>query len=211
MPITRRTLLTHSLAVSASAGLILLPHGSAWAAARVGQPAPDFALPDTAGQTVKLSQFKGRTVVLEWLNPGCPFVRKHYSGNMQAVQRDATAGGAVWLAINSTDPAHGDYLAPADLQRWMQDKRAAATSTLMDEDGAVGRAYGARTTPQMFIVSPQGVLVYAGAIDSIPSTRVEDIDRAVNYVRQGLDELRAGKAISQAVSQPYGCSVKYRG
>lgn len=211
MPISRRSLLTQSLALPTAAGLSLLSPAHAWAAARVGQPAPAFALRDTAAQTVTLSQWKGRTVVLEWLNPGCPFVRKHYGGNMQALQREATDRGVVWLAINSTDPAHGDYLDPADLHRWMQDKGAAATATLMDEDGVVGRAYGARTTPQMFIVNPQGVLVYAGAIDSIPSARTEDIDRAVNYVRQGLDELRAGKPVSVPLSQPYGCSVKYRG
>jgi len=179
-------------------------------AARIGQPAPDFTLQDTGGQTVKLSGFKGKPVVLEWLNPGCPFVRKHYQGNMQALQSGYTAKGVAWLAINSTHDASADYQAPAQLGRWMQEHKAAATATLMDEDGRVGSAYAARVTPHMYIIDAQGSLVYAGAIDSIASARVADIERATNYVRQGLDELLAGKPLSTATSQAYGCSIKFK-
>lgn len=187
----------------------LLPR-SAHAAASVGQPAPDFTLSDTAGKPVKLSQFKGKLVVLEWNNPGCPFVRKHYQGNMQALQKDFTNQGVVWLAINSTEDASGDYLSPPQLARWMQDKGASPSATLMDEDGQVGKAYGARVTPHMYIVNAQGLLAYAGAIDSIPSARAADIEKATNHVRQGLGELLAGKNVSITTSQAYGCSIKYK-
>ena len=202
----RRTLL-----IGASIGAVLLPAGLAQAApATVGQPAPDFTLTDTAGKPVRLADFRGRTVVLEWNNPGCPFVRKHYQGNMQSLQKEAAAQGVVWLAINSTETASGDYLSPAQLARWMQDKQAVPTATLMDEDGVVGKAYGARVTPHMYIVNAQGVLVYAGGIDSIPSSRVDDIPKATPYIRQALGEIKAGKPLSVSTSQAYGCSVKYK-
>lgn len=179
-------------------------------AATVGQPAPDFTLSDTAGKAVKLSQYKGKPVVLEWNNPGCPFVRKHYNGNMQALQKEFAAKGVIWLAINSTRDDSADHLSPAQLARWMADKQASPTATLMDEAGTVGQAYAARVTPHMYIVDAQGLLVYAGAIDSIPSARVADIEKATNYVRQGLDELLAGKTLTTATSQAYGCSIKYK-
>jgi peroxiredoxin len=179
-------------------------------AASVGQPAPDFTLSDTAGKPVKLSQYKGKPVVLEWNNPGCPFVRKHYQGNMQALQKAFTAQGVVWLAVNSTRNDSADHLSPAQLARWMAEQKANPTATLMDEDGTVGMAYVARVTPHMYVVNPQGVLVYAGAIDSIPSARVADIEKATNFVRQGLNELLAGKPVSNPTSQAYGCSIKYK-
>lgn len=189
----------------------LLAAGAVQAAATVGQPAPDFTLQDTAGKTVRLSDFKGKHVVLEWTNPGCPFVRKHYdSGNMQTTQKDALDKGVVWLSVNSTEKAHVDYLEPAKLMAWKQERKALPTAVLMDEDGTVGKRYGARTTPHMYIVNPQGQLVYAGGIDSIPSARVADIDKATNYVKTGLAEALAGKPISAATTQPYGCSVKYK-
>ncbi len=177
----------------------------------VGQPAPDFKLSDTQGKAVRLSDFRGSHVVLEWVNPGCPYVRKHYnSANMQGTQKDATAQGVVWLAINSTENASGDYLAPEQMDRWMQTQKASATRTLMDEDGAVGKAYGARTTPHMYIVDPKGQLIYAGGIDSVPSSRIEDIKTAVNYVRQGVREALAGRPLAAASTRPYGCSIKYK-
>jgi len=179
-------------------------------AATVGQAAPDFTLLDTAGQPVKLSQFKGKPVVLEWNNPGCPFVKKHYQGNMQTLQKEVVAQGGVWLAINSTRDDSGDYLAPAQLGRWMTEQKASPTATLMDEDGKVGQAYAARVTPHMYIVNAQGMLVYAGGIDSIASARVEDIPKATNYVRQAMAEIQAGKPVSVANSRAYGCSVKYQ-
>ncbi|MDP3761894.1 MAG: thioredoxin family protein [Ramlibacter sp.] len=184
---------------------------SAQAAPSVGQAAPDFMLKDASGKTVKLSDYRGKHVVLEWTNPGCPYVRKHYdSGNMPATQQEAVGKGVVWLAINSTERASYEYMEPAKVVAWQQARKAQPTALLADEDGAAGRAYGARTTPHMYIVDPQGKLVYAGGIDSIPSSDPDDIKKAVNYVRQGLNEALAGKPISQAVTRPYGCSVKYK-
>lgn len=189
----------------------LLLAWNAQAAAEVGKPAPDFALTDTHGKTVRLSDFKGKHVVLEWTNPGCPFVRKHYvSGNMQTLQKEAADQGVVWLSVNSTEAGSPDYLKPDQLGRWMAEQKAVPAATLMDESGAIGKAYGARTTPHLYIVNPQGQLVYAGGIDSIASSRADDIKTAVNYVRQGLQESLAGKALSIPVSKPYGCSVKYK-
>lgn len=183
---------------------------AAWAAAAVGQPAPDFSATDTAGRTVKLSDYKGRHVVLEWVNPGCPYVRKHYGAqNMQATQKAATAAGAVWLSVNSTATDHVDYLPPAELASWQRAQGAAPTATLMDEDGRVGRAYGARTTPHMYIVDPGGTLVYAGAIDSKPSANPADIASATNYVKTALAETMAGKAVATPATRAYGCTVKY--
>jgi hypothetical protein len=184
---------------------------AAQAAPAVGQPAPDFTLKDTNGKTVKLSDFRGKHVVLEWTNPGCPYVKKHYnSGNMASTQQDAMGKGAVWLAINSTEKDAYDYLEPAKLVAWMKERKSTPTATLMDEEGTAGRAYGARTTPHMYIVDPQGKLVYAGGIDSIPSSNAEDIKKATNYVKQGLGEALAGKPISTAATRPYGCSIKYK-
>ncbi len=185
--------------------------GSAHAAtAAVGQSAPDFSALDTSGKTHRLSDLKGKLVVLEWTNPGCPFVQKHYGGNMQGLQKEFTAKGVVWLAINSTETGSSDYLAPAGLARWLTDKQASPSATLMDESGKLGQLYGAKTTPHMYIIDPQGRLVYAGAIDSIASARPDDIKTATNYVRQGLTEALAGKALSVAASRAYGCSVKYK-
>ena len=182
------------------------------AAPSVGQPAPDFALKDTSGKTVKLSDYRGKYVVLEWTNPGCPYVRKHYnSGNMAGTQQDATAKGAVWLSINSTETGSWDYMEPAKLVAWQKQRKAVPTHVLLDEDGTTGRAYGARTTPHLDIVDPQGRLAYAGGIDSIPSSSQSDIPKAVNYVKTGLAEATAGKPITNAATRPYGCSIKYKG
>ncbi len=189
---------------------LLAAGGAAFAAASVGQPAPAFSAVDTAGKTVSLADFKGRHVVLEWVNPGCPFVQKHYSGgNMQGTQKEATAKGVVWLTINSTSPDAGDHLKPAEMAAWMQQQKAAATATLMDPEGKIGRAYGARTTPHMYVIDPAGKLVYAGAIDSKPTGRVADIATATNYVKQTVGELLAGKPVSTPSTSAYGCSIKY--
>lgn len=180
------------------------------AAAAVGQPAPAFSALDTSGKPVSLADFKGRTVVLEWVNPGCPYVRKHYdSANMQSTQKNAVAKGVVWLAINSTHAGASDYLQPAAMAGWMKDKGASATATLMDADGKVGRAYGARTTPHMYVIDPKGTLAYVGAIDSKPTANPADVKTATNYVNQAVAEVTAGKPVTQAVTQAYGCSVKY--
>lgn len=199
--ITRRAAVAAALALAGAA---------AFASATVGQPAPAFTAVDTAGKAVSLADFKGRHVVLEWVNPGCPYVVKHYgSGNMQGTQREAVARGVVWLSVNSTAADARDFLKPAEMAAWMQQQKAAATATLMDADGKLGRAYGARTTPHLYIIDPAGKLVYAGAIDSIPSGRVADIANATNHVKVALAELLAGKPVSTPVTRPYGCSVKY--
>ncbi|KRC18408.1 thioredoxin family protein [Acidovorax sp. Root217] len=190
---------------------LLLAAAGAQAAATVGQPAPDITLKDTTGKTVRLSDFKGKHVVLEWTNPGCPFVRKHYdSGNMPATQKDAAGKDVVWLAVNSTEKASGDYLEPAKLTSWLKERQSVPTAILMDEEGTAGRAYGARTTPHMYIVNPQGQLIYAGGIDSIASAKADDIPRATNYVKTGLAEALAGKSLTASTTRPYGCSIKYK-
>ena len=191
-------------------GAATVSAGLTHAQATVGQPAPAFSATDTAGKAVSLADFKGKYVVLEWTNPGCPFVQKHYdSGNMQSTQKEANAKGAVWLSVNTTAKDASDYMAPAALQGWMKSKNGAPTATLMDADGKVGRAYAARTTPHMYIVDPQGKLIYAGAIDSKPTSNPADIRTATNYVTSALGEALAGKPVSRATTQAYGCSVKY--
>ena len=196
-----------NLFVSCALGLAV---GAVFASASVGQPAPAFTAVDTSGKSVSMADFKGRHVVLEWVNPGCPFVQKHYNAaNMQGTQRDAVAKGVVWLTVSSTAPEARDYKVPADLAAWMQGQKAGVTATLMDDSGAVGKAYGARTTPHMYIVNPAGTLVYAGAIDSNPSANPADIPGATNHVKQALAETLTGKPVSTATTMPYGCSVKY--
>jgi peroxiredoxin len=180
------------------------------AAPSVGQAAPQFAARDAAGKAVKLSDYRGKFVVLEWTNPNCPYVRKHYnSGNMPATQADATGKGVVWLSIDSTAKNSGEHMEPAKVLAWQKERKSAPTALLVDQDGAIGRAFGARTTPHMYIVDPDGRLVYAGGIDSIPSSNPSDIPKAVNYVRTSLAEALAGKPVSNPVTRPYGCSVKY--
>jgi len=199
------------VAAAVALGATFLMGNNAAAAPTVGQQAPDFVAVDTTGAKHKLSDFAGKFVVLEWTNPGCPFVRKHYgSGNMPATQKAATDKGVVWLAINSTERAATDYLKPDALDAWMKSQKAAPTAVLMDEDGLIGQVYGARTTPHIFIIDPKGVLVYAGGIDSIASARADDIKTATNYVNQALGEAFGGKPISAATTRPYGCSIKYK-
>ena len=179
-------------------------------AANPGQPAPDFTLTGTDGKSAKLSDHKGKWVVLEWVNPGCPYVQKHYdSKNMQALQKEYADREVVWLAVNSTKPSHYDYMKPVVLQGWMKEKDGAPRATLMDEDGKVGRAYDARTTPHMYIVNPEGKIAYVGAIDDKRSANPADVKPAKNYVRVALNEGLAGKPVSTASTAPYGCTVKY--
>jgi len=187
----------------------LLTNGSALAEAVVGQPAPTFKGVDAAGKPVSLDQYKGKYVVLEWVNPECPFVKKHYdSGNMPTVQKYAADKGVVWLAVSTS--ADGDHTKKsAAINDWVKAKKAMPTATVMDTGGAIGRAYGARTTPHMYLIDPSGKLVYAGAIDSKPTANPADIKGATNYMVQAIDESFAGKPLSQAITKPYGCSVKY--
>ncbi len=176
----------------------------------IGQAAPSFSTLDSHGKTQTLSDYKGRIVVLEWNNPECPFVRKHYgAGNMQQQQAEAGAAGVVWLTVNSGAPGKQGQLDAAGANEYVARQRGKAAAYVLDGDGRVGQAYAARTTPQMAVIDQHGILRYLGAIDSIASADAEDIPEATQYVRQALVELAAGKPVSVPTSEPYGCSVKY--
>lgn len=178
--------------------------------AEVGSTAPSFELRDTYGNKHTLAEFKGKYVVLEWLNYDCPFVGKHYkSNNMQSLQKKYTGKGVVWLSVVSSKPGSQGYYPPAEMNKLTKDKGAAPTAVLMDPDGTVGHAFGARTTPQMVVIDPQQRVIYSGAIDNLPSTDVEDVAKATNYVSAALDESMGGKEVTVKTSQPYGCGVKY--
>lgn len=179
-------------------------------AAVPGKPAPSFTLKDSEGRTVALSDFTGKTVVLEWINLDCPFVRKHYgSGNMQTVQREAKRKEVVWISIASSAKGKQGWFEGEELRKRLDDEKWAGAHYLVDADGKVGKAYGARTTPHMFVVAPDGTIAYAGAIDDKPSTSPDDIAGSENFVRSSLADLGAGKPVEPAATQPYGCSVKY--
>ena len=179
--------------------------------ALVGEPAKDFTLPDSTGKTHSLSDHKGKIVVLEWLNHGCPFVKKHYnSGNMQKFQKMYAEKGIVWFSIVSSAPGKQGYMTPEEAVESVKQHKASPKAVLLDPEGTVGKLYGAKTTPHMFIIDSSGNLVYNGGIDDIRSTNPDDIAKAKNYVRMALDELLAGKEVSVQTSQPYGCSVKYK-
>jgi hypothetical protein len=183
---------------------------AALAVAKVGQPAPDFSVADSKGKTESLSAYKGKTVVLEWTNNGCPFVKKHYgSGNMQSLQKAATADGVVWLTLISSAPGKQGHVSGAEADRLTSERKALPTAVLLDEKGEVGRLYDAQTTPHMFIVDAKGTLVYAGGIDDTPSPDPEDIPKSKNYVQLALAEIKAGRPVTDAVTKPYGCSIKY--
>jgi peroxiredoxin len=181
------------------------------ATAKAGAPAPSFSAPDIAGKTVRLGDYAGKIVVLEWTNDGCPFVGKHYdSGNMQALQQKYTAAGVVWLTIASSAPGEQGYVTPAeaksDLARW----RAAPTDFLFDPEGVVGRLYDARATPHMVVIDRSGRVVYMGAIDDKPSTQLADVKTAHNYVVAALDAIAAGQPVAVTSTRAYGCSIKYK-
>ena len=188
-----------------------LPVVLAFAAGAVADAAAhDFAPNDANGKKVKLSDYRGKYVVLEWTNPECPFVRKHYdSGNMQGLQKEWGARDVVWLAVNSTNQSSYEYKSPQQMGEWMRVKDAAPKASLIDGTSATGRAYGAKTTPHMFIVNPDGDVIYRGAIDDRRSTNPADAKSANNYVRAALSEALAGKPVTVASTTPYGCSVKY--
>lgn len=199
----------HILTTLLIAGALFLA-GPAAAEVMTGSQAPGFSLKDTNGKMHSLDSFKGKYVVLEWINPDCPFVRKHYdSGNMQALQKAWTDKDVVWLTIQTTFPGHGQYYSPESLSGRLQKEKAAPTAILMDPDGKVGKAYDARTTPHMYVINPEGILIYQGAIDSKPSARASDVEGADNYVVMALEQAMAGKKISNPTTRPYGCSVKY--
>lgn len=176
----------------------------------IDKPAPDFTLKDVKGIEHSLSDYEGKYIVLEWINFGCPFVQKHYkSGNMQKLQKKYTDKGVVWLSICSSAPGKQGHHSAEEIETQLKEWKAAQTAYLIDEEGIVGRMYGAKTTPHMFIINPEGHLIYAGGIDDIRSTDVDDIQKAKNYVAAALDAAMAGKEIADQSTQPYGCSVKY--
>lgn len=176
----------------------------------IGQAAPDFTAVDSNGKSHKLSDFKGKHVVLEWLNHGCPYVKKHYSkGHMQALQKELTGKDVVWLSIISSAEGKQGWSTPDKANTDAKEKGGAATAILLDPKGDVGRMYGAKTTPHMFVVNPTGDLIYKGAIDSVKSADPDDIAGATNYVREAVDAALAGKPVTTAETTPYGCSVKY--
>jgi len=198
------------LALASAAALFAALVPAAHAQPAIGKPAPEFTLKDTAGKEHSLSDFKGKTVVLEWVNHGCPFVKKHYGpGNMQKLQKAATDKGVVWLSICSSAPGKQGHMDAAAAAAKSKEVNANATAYLLDEDGTVGKAYNARTTPEMFVINPEGALVYMGAIDDKASVDPADIDSAVNHVTAALEEALAGKPVTVPTTKPYGCSVKY--
>lgn len=196
--------------ITAFAAATIVVAAPACAAPAVGQPAPGFKLTDADGKTVSLSDYRGKTVVLEWHNPGCPFVKKHYdSGNMQKTQSAAAKAGTVWLTINSGAPGKQGHLSGAEAKTMLAKVGAKPTAYLLDHSGKVGKAYDAKTTPHMYVIGKTGTLLYAGGIDDKPTPRPADIDGARNHVLAALSEIQAGKKVSVATSRPYGCSVKY--
>ena len=198
-------------AVLGMAALLLAAAPPALAAPAVGQPAPDFTAVDTKGTSHSLGDFKGKTVILEWTNHECPYVVKHYdSGNMQALQTEAAEGDIVWLTVISSAPGQQGAVAPEKADELTAARNAAPTAVLFDPEGTMGRAYDARTTPHMYVIDPQGTLAFMGGIDDKPTTDVADVPGATNHVRAALADLADGKPVAEAVTRPYGCSIKYK-
>jgi peroxiredoxin len=190
--------------------LTLILNLSAFSAVEPGETAPDFTLKDSKGNSKKLSSYSGKFVVLEWMNPECPFVKKHYSiGNMQSLQKEYTTKGVVWLSIISSAPGKQGYCTGPQAEANTKDQKASPTAVLLDPSGEVGQMYGAKTTPHMFVINPEGKLIYMGAIDSIRSANSSDCAKAENYIRQTLDAALAGKPVPTPETKSYGCSVKY--
>lgn len=197
---------------SAAIALALIaPAAAAGAKPQIGQPAPDFTGTDSNGKSWSLSSLRGKTVVLEWTNDGCPYVQKHYnSGNMQSLQKSATDEGVVWLSVISSAEGEQGYVTGEEANKLTESRKAAPTAVILDPSGAIGHAYDAQTTPHMYIIDAGGKLVFMGGIDDKPTTDPASVKTAKNYVRAALDELKAGKPVTQAVTRPYGCSVKYK-
>ena len=188
---------------------VLIAFSAAWAA-RVGESAPAFTATDTNGKVHKLSEYNGKFVVLEWSNRGCPYTQKHYSsGNMQRLQREWTGRGVIWLTVISSAPGKQGYVTASEENAYLKQVNAMPTAVLLDPTGTLGHLYDAKTTPHIFIISPQGTLIYNGAIDNRPTIDLADVKGAQNYVSAALDEAKSGKPVSTPTSRPYGCSVKY--
>ncbi len=184
--------------------------GLALAGVDPGQTAPDFSLKDAAGKVWSLSDLKGKIVVLEWTNPGCPFVHKHYdTGNMQKIQKEAKGEGVVWISINSSADGKQGAMAPKEVAAYVKKVGSQAAAYLLDPDGKVGQLYGATNTPQLFVIDQVGKLAYEGAIDDQPTFRKESVKGADNYVRDAIASLLAGQKPNPSQTKPYGCSVKY--
>jgi thioredoxin-related protein len=180
-------------------------------AVKVGDPAPGFTAVDSNGKQQHLSDYKGKYVVLEWHNQGCPYTKKHYaSGNMQRLQKEWTAKGVVWLTVISSAPGTQGFVTPSQENEYLQTMKAAPTAVLMDMGGSLGHLYGAKTTPHMFIIDPNGTLIYNGAIDDHPTSDQSDIANSKNYVSMALQQAMGGKPVAEAATRPYGCSVKYK-
>jgi peroxiredoxin len=180
-------------------------------ALRIGDPAPAFTAVDSHGQQHSLANYKGKFVVLEWTNQGCPYTIKHYqSGNMQSLQRQWTAKGVIWLTVLSSAPGEQGYQTASQENEYLQRAKAAPTAALLDPNGQLGHLYGAKTTPHMFIINPQGQLIYEGAIDDHPTTDIADVPNSTNYVAVALTQATSGKPVATTATRPYGCSVKYR-
>ncbi len=193
-----------------AAGIIFVVAMIAAAAPNPGDTAPTFTATDSTGKTHNLSDYKGKYVVLEWTNSGCPFTRKHYaSGNMQKLQKEWTSKGIVWLSVLSSAPGKEGYKTPEEENAYLKQSNASPTAVLMDPKGDLGHLYAAKATPHMFVIDPTGKLIYAGAIDDRPTTDKSDIAGAKNYLNAALTEALAGKPVTTARTQPYGCSVKY--
>lgn len=177
----------------------------------VGSDAPEFSLTDSKGKTHSLSEYKGKYVVLEWFNPECPFVKKHYgSGNMQNLQKEYTDKGVIWLTIDSNAPGMEGNLTAEEADKIATSWKAHETALLLDPQGSAGRAYGAKNTPNMVIINPDAKIIYHGAIDSKATPNPADIPSSTNYVKAALDQSLAGKSVSTPQTKPYGCSVKYK-
>ena len=194
----------------AALAAVLLAASTAAPQARVGEPAPAFSATDSRGQTETLAQYRGKYVVLEWHNQGCPYTRKHYvSGNMQALQKEWTAKGVVWFTVISSAPGAQGYVTPSEENAYLAHMHAVPTAVLMDPDGKIARSYNAKTTPQMIVIDPSGRVIYDGAIDNRPTPDPEDIKGADNYVSDALTDAMAGRPVATAFTRPYGCAVKY--
>jgi peroxiredoxin len=213
LPFDRRTLMlgtTAGLTAVAAGSLTVLAPRPALAAPQINKPAPDFTVVDSNGKTQSLAALRGKVVALEWTNHDCPYVRKHYNtGNMQALQKQAADAGVVWLSVISSPPGEQGNVTPEKANELTQARKASPAAVLLDPKGQMGRAYDARTTPHMFLINAEGTLVYMGGIDSIPSTRADDLEKATPYFRDAVAAVTKGEPVKNAVTRPYGCSVKY--
>lgn len=204
--VSRRAVVTAVAAISLVSTVVL----PALAQPQPGKAAPDFTAVDSKGKTVRLSDFKGKTVVLEWTNQDCPYVRKHYeTDTMQSLQRDATADGVVWLTVSSSAPGFQGHVNALEAEKLTADRKASPTAFLLDPEGQIGRAYEARVTPHMFVIDKAGLVAYMGAIDDRPTSNHGDVKGARPYVREALAAIKAGQPVKTTSTRPYGCSVKY--